>query len=88
MTSGARLTEVLAFSNGMAVEEGCCGHAFFSGGLDFGQPQGPFASGNEQLVIEQLTGQFEIDEQAADRDLEAFLNSLGRHKLVETEVAS
>ncbi len=39
-------------------------------------------------ILEQLAGQFDVDEQTADRDLEAFLNELGRHKLVDAEVAS
>lgn len=46
------------------------------------------AGASHGQIIEQLVGQFEVDEQTADRDLEAFLNNLGRHKLVELEVAS
>lgn len=39
-------------------------------------------------IVEELTEQFEIDETAADRDLEAFLNELSRYKLVTLEHAS
>lgn len=46
------------------------------------------AGASDAQVIQELTAQFDVDEQTADRDLEAFRNELERHRLVETEVAS
>lgn len=46
------------------------------------------AGASPTRIKEELTEQFEIDEKAADRDLEAFLNELGRYKLVTLEVTS
>lgn len=39
-------------------------------------------------ITEELMEQFDIDEKTADRDLEAFVNELGRYKLVTEEGAS
>lgn len=46
------------------------------------------AGASPARIVAELTEQFEIDEKAADRDLAAFLNELGRHKLVTMEVGS
>lgn len=46
------------------------------------------AGASTARMVEELIEQFEIDEKAADRDLEAFLQELARYKLLEPEVAS
>jgi len=39
-------------------------------------------------IVKRLAEQFEVDEQTADRDLEAFLTALQRQRLIDQEVAS
>ncbi len=80
-----KLNGLMINNEGFAFDP-CSGHTYTLNATGLFAANCLKAGASAEQVVEQMIEQFEVDEQAAGRDLDAFLNELQRNKLIETEV--